>query len=73
MLIFQGVFFTSMTMGGTETSNAGSGTSIDPWNMSPSKPATSCQKMKGSYVFQVTTIGDTPIFRFHDYGRKGNM
>ena len=22
---------------------------------------------------KVTTIGDTPIFRFHDYGRKGKI
>ena len=22
--------------------------------------------------WKVTTIGDTPIFDFHDYGRKGN-
>ncbi len=29
--------------------------------------------VENGYIWKVTTIGDTPIFDFHDYGRKCNM
>ncbi len=30
-------------------------------------------EVENGYVWKVTTIGDTPIFDFHDYGRKCNL
>ena len=30
-------------------------------------------EVEHGYILKVATIGDTPIFDFHDYGRKGNQ